>query len=154
MKKLLIGLLFLISCQFVFSQSINFDNFDNEKLNQRTFCVLNTYNNYSGIDSFPEGEKIYRFIEKNCNKLSTDSIIAKINNDILGDPKTIIMSSVAILGKVSCVGVYKYEDIVKKCFYDWDNPSDMFFIRTGKNVAIITYYSKKTNTVYICCVLN
>jgi len=148
MKKFLIVLLFFINCLYVLLQSINFNEFDNEKLNQLVFSTLSTYNNYSHIDSFPEEEKILGFIEKNCDKLLSDTLISKINANILKDP------NIAIFDRVPCIGVQKYEDIVKKCFYDWDSPSDMFFIRTGKNVAIITYYSKKTNTVYICCVLN
>lgn len=148
MKKFLIVLLFFISCLHESPQSINFNEFDNEKLNQLVFSTLSTYNNYSHIDSFPEEEKILGFIEKNCDKLLSDTLISKINANILKDP------NIAIFDRVPCIGVQKYEDIVKKCFYDWDSPSDMFFIRTGKNVAIITYYSKKTNTVYICCVLN
>lgn len=148
MKKFLIVLLFFINCLHVLPQSINFNEFDNEKLNQLVFCTLNTYNNYSLIDSFPEGDVIYGFLEKNRNKSSCKSLISEINTNILKDP------NYAILDSISFIGVNKYEDIVKKCFYDWDNPSDMFFIRTGKNVAIISYYSKKTNTVYICCVLN
>jgi hypothetical protein len=132
---------------------IDFNNFDNQKITHLVFNTLNTYNNYSYINPFPDGEKIYTFIEETCDSLLVDSLIVKINNEILNDKETIIPSSVAIIDSISCVGINDYSDIVRKCFYNWDNPSDMFFITAfGKNVGIINYYNKKTNTVYICCV--
>jgi len=159
MKKISIILLFLslflINCVHKSENlTIDFNNFDNEIINRLVFDTLNTYNRYNIIDCFSENEKIYEYIKENCDNISIDSLITKINNEILGDPETIVLSSAAIINCISCTGIKRYDEIVKQCFDNWSNPSDMLFITSfGTNVGLINYYNKKTNMIYICCVL-
>jgi hypothetical protein len=148
-------ILFIIFCSIspiiINAQSIDYNNFKGEILNDVTFRLLNEYTSmeggYSLFHSSSNHHKIYKFLKKNYKELLLDDLSAKINDRIP-------TSSVGILDSISCKGITEYQEIANKCITDLKNsPSDSFFtIGWGKDVDVISYYSNRSMTIYIALV--
>ena len=154
MKRILI-ILCLLSSIIINAQVIDFNNFSEKIMNEVMFTKMNEYTNtkggYSLILSTVSQQKIYRYLKKNSDKLSIESLSFKINSELLKEDKTRSSMSVGILDSISCDVIQTYQDISDKCIIDWkDNPSDAFFmIGYGKIGGVTTFYDKKNKTVYI-----
>lgn len=149
--KILIILFCLLSPIIINAQSIDYNNFREETMNDVTFRMLKEYTSlkggYSLSHSSSEQHKIYKFIKKNNEEILLDDLSAKINDRTPA-------SSVGILDSISCKGITEYQEIADKCITDLKNsPSDLFFmIGWSKDVEVTSYYSTRTKTVYIALV--
>jgi hypothetical protein len=154
MKNLLI-IICLFSSIIVNSQDINWNKFDEKKLNREIFDLYDESNDYIFVN-FPDVKKVDQLLWWNFNKiaigkqkrLSTDELISKINQDILSNSVAII--DCIHLDKIKCVPCDQYKsywEIAERCKKDWDNPSDMFGINGF--ITVTSYFNKKTNTLYV-----
>jgi hypothetical protein len=141
----------LIPSILINAQTIDFNSFNEEIMNDVTFRLLKEYTSMEGGYSLSRSSsgqhKIYKFLKKNYKELLLDDLSAKINDRIPA-------SCVGILDSISCRGIKEYQEIASRCITDLKNsPSDSFFmIGWGKDVDITSYYSNRTKTVYIALV--
>jgi GTPase SAR1 family protein len=149
--KILIVIFCLLSSIIINAQSIDYNNFKEEIINDVTFRMLKEYTlregGYSLSHSSIEHQKIYNCIIKNHEEILLDALSAKIN-------EIISVSSVGILDSISCEGIEKYQEIASRCITEWANsPSDEFFmVGWGKVVEVTSYYNKRSKTVYLSVV--
>lgn len=87
-------------------------------------------------------------------KLTLDSLGTKINNEILTKFDTPTNMSVGIFDRIPWQDIKTYQDIALMCITDWKNsPSDAFFMTGwGNEVEVISYYNKRTNSIYVSLV--
>jgi hypothetical protein len=149
MKTLLI-VICLFSSIIANAQDINWNKFDEKKLNREIFDLYDTINDYISVN-FSDVKKVDRLLHKNFGKkeqLSSDDFISKINRDVLTNSIAII--DCIHLDKVKCIPCDQYKsywEIAERCRKDWDNPSDMFGM--SQFITVTSYYNKKTNTLYV-----
>lgn len=154
MRKLVI-IICLLPSILIEAQVVDFNKSSEEKMNKVIFNKMNDYiiskGGYPLTLSTVSQKEIYRYIKRNNDKLTIDSLISKINSEILKEYKTKSSMSVGILNGISCDGIKTYQDIADKCITDWKNsPSDSFFmIGWGKVGGVTTFYNKKNKIVYI-----
>lgn len=141
----------LLPSMLINAQVIDWKSFNEKTMSDEMFRILNEYtyleNGYSLIRSSVDHHKIYKLIKKNNGKLLLDDLSSEINEIVPG-------SSVGILDRISCNDLKEYQEIARSCITDWSkSPSDAFFmIGWGKLVEIASYYSNRTNSIYISCV--
>jgi hypothetical protein len=151
LMKILIILFCLLPSIIINAQIIDYNSFNDERMNEIMFNKIKEYTSceggYSLSRSSEKHTKIYKSIKKNNEELLLDDLSAKINRKIPG-------SSIGIIDSISCKGIKEYQEIASRCITDWTNsPSDAFFmIGWGKVVEVTSYYSNKTWTIYISVV--
>lgn len=150
MKRMIV-IFCMLSPIIINAQSIDYKNFKEEMMNDVTFRMLKDYTSLEGgyylFRSSSERHNIYKFIKKNNEKILLNAISSKINERIPA-------LCVGILDSISCNGFIEYQEIARRCLTDWTNsPPDAFFmIGWGNMVEVTSYYSKRSETVYISVV--
>lgn len=158
MKKL-ITILCLLPSMLINAQVIDWDNFNEKTMNDVMFNQMNDYTKSNGFYSIIRmsvgQQKIYRCIKKNNEKLWLDDLNTIINVKVLRkyDSKIIshtnLIGNVGLLDSVSFENVKTYEDIAIKCITDWTNSENIIFMMWSQTGEAITFYNKKTGTVYL-----
>jgi hypothetical protein len=158
MKKL-ITILCLLPSMLIKAQVIDWDNFNEKTMNDVMFNQMNDYakNNgtYSTIRMSVGQQEIYRCIKKNNEKLPLDDLNTRINVKVLRkyDSKIIsrtnLVGNVGLLDSISCKNIKTYEDIAYRGITNWTNSENIIFMRWSQIGEGITYYNKKTETVYL-----
>ena len=124
-------------------QIIDYNRFNEKTLNDVMYNSLNNTKHRSRLSYSNKKKEIYEYVKNNCEKISIDSLILKVNIDIIVD-------FVAIIDHFPCDRIKTYQGIVNKCNSDWSNADDKFFRDMwGTKILVISYYNKKTNTIYI-----
>jgi hypothetical protein len=157
MKTLLI-ILFVIQTLFINAQVINWNNFSEKTMNDVMIIEMSKQinSNRPFVRSSTGHGKIYKCIKKCNEKLSVDDISVKINERILSkyDTETIInenqVGNVGLLNAFNTNGIKTYQDIATKSITDWNNSVDVVvFLKWSNVINAVSYYNKKTNTVYV-----
>jgi hypothetical protein len=158
MKKL-ITILYLLPSMFINAQVIDWDNFNEKTMNEVMFSQMNDYTKSNGFYSIIRmsvgQQKIYRCIKKNNEKLPMDGLNARINVKVLRkyDSKIIsrtnLVGNVGLLDSISGKNIKTYEDIAIRCITDWTNSENIIFTMWSQTGEAITFYNKKTGTVYL-----
>lgn len=153
--------LFFILCLFpslINAQNIDFNNFDEKKMDKAIFTRMNDYSSkeafYSIIRDSTVSLKVYKFIKKNNEKLPLDDLSAKIGGILLKHnsrlfKRTNLIGSIGITDTVKCDHAATYQEIADRCFKNLSEPDNSFFIGWSKTGDAITYFNEKTMTVYI-----
>ena len=142
------------------AQVIDWTNFNEKTMNDVLFNKMNDYTHleflYPLIRTSVRQEKIYRCIKKNNEKFLMDDLDAKINEKILTkyDSKIIVRTNqvgcVGLFDSIACNNVKSYQDIASRCISDWCNSVEgVIFLKWSQVGEAVTYYNKKTETVYI-----
>jgi len=150
----------LIPSMVIYAQVIDWSNFNELTMNDVMFTSMNDYTQreyfYPLIRSTVGQGKIYKCIMKNNEKLLLDDLDAKINEKVLWkyDSKIIRstnqVGSVGLLDYIPCNDVKTYQDIASKCITGWANSVEgSIFMRWSQVGEAVTYYNKKTGTVYL-----
>ena len=159
MRSLLV-MLCLIPSMVIHAQFIDRSNFNERTLNDVIFNKMNDYTEsafyYSLIRSTVGQERIYKCIMRNNEKLLLDDLDAKINEKVLRkyDSKIIsetnLIGNVGLIDSISCNDVKTYQDIASRCITDWTNSVEgLIFLKWSQVGEVVTYYNKKTETVYL-----
>jgi len=156
MKKLLV-LICLLPSILLGAQTVDYKNFDTEKMNN---AVLKAMVGYTKSNSDINENKILSYIKRNNEKFELNDLDMRLNTKFLAEYDTIyedienVVTAVGVLSCVSCDELQNYEEISAKCVKDYNTGIENLFSITqyGKNITPISYYNKKTNKVYIFCV--
>lgn len=142
MKRILF-LLCLIPSMLINGQIIDYNHFNEKTLNDAMYNSLNNVKHRSRVYSSNKKKQIYEYVKNNCEKISIDSLVLKININIVVD-------FVVIIDHFSCDSIKTYQGIVNKCNSDWSNADDKFFRDLwGTKIFVVSYYDKKTNMIYV-----
>lgn len=157
MRKLII-IFCLLPSILVNAQVIDWNHFNEQMMDDAIFNKMSDYSKKEA--SYPinrdsiVSQKIYKCVEKDNEKLSLDGIGAKIDNilkkyDSPAIKRTNKIGNVALIDSIPCENPKTYQEIADKCFTDWITSDYIVFIRWSQMGDAITYFNKKTQTIYI-----
>lgn len=158
MKKHIIVLGIIMSAT-VHAQTINFNHFDEDKMNEVLFSQMSdsTSKNclYQLVQVGVGKEEIYRFIKRNNDKLSLDDLSKTINTNILRryDSKAISQSDltgkVGMICRIDCLDSKTYQKLAICCITEWYNSENLIFLQWSQIVEATTFYTRRTREVYV-----
>jgi len=158
MKKHIIVLGIIMSAA-VHAQTIDFNHFDEEKMNQVLFSKMKDYtkSNYSSplVQTNIGKERIYRFIKKNCDNLSLEELNAKINIKLLRKwdsraiSQTDLLGNVGMISSMDCQNIKTYQELAGRCITGWLNSENLIFIKWSQIAEATTFYNRRTREVFV-----
>lgn len=158
MKRYIIILGIIISAS-VNAQTIDYDHFDEDKMNEALFSQMSTYTsmNYSYplVQAKIGKERIYKFIKRNNDKLSLDDLNKKINTTILRrfDSKaisqTILTGNVGLICRIDCQDSKTYQELAIRCITGWLNSENFIFLQWSQIAEATTFYNRRTQKVFM-----
>ena len=158
MKRHIIILGIIMSAS-VNAQTIDYDHFDEDKMNEVMFSQMsnNTSKNcsYPLVQSKLGKERIYRFIKRNNDKLSLDDLNKTINTNILRrfDSKAIsqtnLTGNVGMISRIACQDFKTYQEIAGRCITEWLNSENFIFLQWSQIAEATTFYNRRTREVYV-----
>lgn len=158
MKRHIIILGIIISVS-VNAQTVDYDHFDEVKMNEVLFSQMSDYTskNYSYplVRAKVGNERIYRFIKRNNDRLSLDDLNKTINTNILRrfDSKAIsqtnLTGNVGMICRIDCQTSKTYQEIAGCCITEWLNSANLIFLHWSQIAETTTFYNRKTREVYV-----
>lgn len=141
------------------AQTIDYGHFDIGKMNEVLFSQMSNYTlkNYSYplVQTNIGEEQIYRFIKRNCDKLSLTELNTEINTNILRrfDSKAIsqtnLTGNVGMISRIACQDFKTYQEIAGRCITEWLNSENLTFLQWGQIAEATTFYNRRTREVYV-----
>lgn len=141
------------------AQTIDYDHFDEVKMNEVLFSQMSNYTSkncsYPLVQANIGKERIYRFIRRNNNKLSLDDLNKTINTNILRrfDSKAIsqtnLTGNVGMICSLDCQYTKTYQELARRCITQWLNSENFIFLQWSQIAEAITFYNRRTREVYV-----
>lgn len=141
------------------AQTIDFDYFDEDKMNEVLFSQMSNYTSkncsYPLVQANIGKERIYRFIKRNNDKLSLDDLNKTIYTNILRrfDSKAIsqtnLTGNVGMISRIACQDSKTYQEIAGRCITVWLNSENFIFLQWSQIAEATTFYNRRTREVYV-----
>lgn len=158
MKRYII-LLGIIMSVSVNAQTIDYGHFDIGKMNEVLFSQMSDYTSknylYPLVQVKVGNGRIYRFIKRNNDKLSLNSLNEKVNTKILRKwdskaiSKTDLVGNVGLIDSIASKGLKTYHEIAAYCIACWLNSENLIFMEWSQIGEAISFYNKRTQVVYV-----
>ena len=157
MKRHIIILGIILSAS-VNAQTIDYDHFDEDKMNEALFSQMSNYTSkncsYPLVQANIGKKRIYKFIKRNNDRLSLDDLNKTINTNILRrfDSKAIsqtnLTGNVGMICRINCQDSQTYQELADSCIEEWSNSENLIFMGWSRVANAISYYNAKTKIAY------
>ncbi len=158
MKQLILVTVLMIPT-IINGQVIDFENFNQTVMNEILFKKMDEYTqstqNYSVIQTSVDQRRLYRFIENNNEKLSLDELNLRMNQLINKRFDSKVVKYANMVGSVGYIIRYKvegnttYQEMADLCLTDWKSTENGVFLYWTQIGNSLSYYNKRSNTVYL-----